>query len=75
MSRMWNLKHATDEPIYKIETDSQTNKKTYGYQREKGVGWEINEEFGIDRDILLHIKQITNEGPTLIVQRTIFNIS
>ena len=42
MLHMWNLKHATNELIYKIETDSQTNEKTYGYQREKGVGWEIN---------------------------------
>ena len=42
MLHMWNLKHATNELIYKIETDSQTNEKTYGYQWEKGVGWEIN---------------------------------
>ena len=27
---MWNLKYATNELIYKTETDSQTNEKTYG---------------------------------------------
>ena len=30
MSHMWNLKYATNELIYKTETDSQTNEKTYG---------------------------------------------
>ena len=42
MSHMWNLKYVTDELIYKTETDSQTEKKINGYQREEGVGWEIN---------------------------------
>ena len=42
MSHMWNLKYVTDELIYKTETDSQTDKKIYGYQREEGVGWEMN---------------------------------
>ena len=33
---MWNLKiflNDTNEFIYKTKTDSQTSKKTYGYQR------------------------------------------
>ena len=33
-------------------------KQIYGYQRGKGVGRGINEEFGINRYILLYIKQI-----------------
>ena len=35
---MWNLKNDTNELIYKTETDSQTQKITYGYQRVKGRG-------------------------------------
>ena len=30
---MWNIKNETTESIYKKETDSQTQKKTYTYQR------------------------------------------
>ena len=30
---MWNLKYDTNELIYKTETDSQTQKTNYGYQR------------------------------------------
>ena len=36
-------------------------KQTYGYQRGKGVGEEINEEFWISRYKLLSAKQINNE--------------
>ena len=46
----WNLKYDTDELIYKTETGTQT----YGYQREKGGG--INLEFGISKYKLLFIK-------------------
>ena len=35
---MWNLKKNTNESMYKIETDSQTQKTNYGYQRGKGGG-------------------------------------
>ena len=36
---MWNLKkNNTNELIYKTETDSQTSKQTYGYQRENVGG-------------------------------------
>ena len=43
---MWNLKKKkdTDEIMYKIETDSQTFKKMYGYQRRKG---KEKDELGI----------------------------
>ena len=30
---MWNLKYDTNEPIYKIETDSQTQKTNQWLQR------------------------------------------
>ena len=36
---MWNLKkNDTNELIYKRETDSQTHKQTYSYQRGKAAG-------------------------------------
>ena len=56
---MWNLKNNTNELIYKTETDSQTQKQTYGYQWGKGGG--INQEYGINRYTPIYIKQITNK--------------
>ena len=35
---MQNLKYDTNELAYKIETDSQTQKGNYGYQREREQG-------------------------------------
>ena len=35
---MWNFKSNSNESIYKTETDSQTQKTNYAYQRGKGVG-------------------------------------
>ena len=47
---MWNLKNSTNKLVYETETDSQTRKHTYGYQRgrERGINWE----YGIYRCIL-----------------------
>ena len=47
---MWNLKDDTNELIYKIETDLQTQKKnkTHGYQKRKEWG-KRNQESGISR--------------------------
>ena len=40
----------------------RNRKQTYGYQRAQGEGWgDINQEFGISRDILLYIKQVNNK--------------
>ena len=38
---MWNLNYSTNEPIYRIETDSQTWKTDLWLPRGrgKGVGW------------------------------------
>ena len=39
---MWNLKYGTDEPIYKTETDSQTQRTDLWLLRGKGgegEGW------------------------------------
>ena len=35
---MWDLKYDTNKLTYKAETDSQTQKKTYGYQRGRRKG-------------------------------------
>ena len=35
---MWNLKYDTNEPIYKTETDSQTQRADLGLPRERGLG-------------------------------------
>ena len=50
---MWNLKHGTNEPIYRTETDSQMeNRLVVAKEDGGGSGWtgslgenEINREF------------------------------
>ena len=37
---MWNLKHGTDEPIYKTETISQTWPTDLGLSRGRGREWD-----------------------------------
>ena len=50
---MWNLQYATNEPIYKIEIDSQT----YRLVAAEGLGvGRMNWEFGVSRCKLLHIE-------------------
>ena len=40
---MWNLKYDTNEPIYKTETDSQTENRLVVAKREGGGGidWDL----------------------------------
>ena len=60
----WNLKNNTNESIYKTETDSQTWKASLWLPKGKGGGrgvGRINQEYGIHRYKLLHIKQISNK--------------
>ena len=58
---MWNLKCGTNEPIYKIETDSQTYRIDLwllrGRQRGGGKDWE----FAVSRCKLLYIEWINNK--------------
>ena len=37
---MWNLKYGTDEPVYRIETDSQTWRTDFGLPRGKEREWD-----------------------------------
>ena len=36
---MWNLKYGTNEPIYKTETDAQTERADLCLSRVEGEGW------------------------------------
>ena len=60
---MWNLKHDTNESVYKIETDSQTENRLV-VAKEEGVG--------IRRCKLLYIEWI--QGPT-VEHRELYSIS
>ena len=57
---MWNLKYATNEPIYKTKTDSDTE-NTLVVARGGGWGGGIVREFGIDMYTLLYLQWITNK--------------
>ena len=56
---MWNLKYGTNGPIYKIETDSQTQ-RTDVWLPSGGM----DREFGVSRCKLLHLEWISNEEGT-----------
>ena len=53
---MWNLKYDTNGPIYKIETDSQTQ-KTLTVAKGRGM----DKEFRVIRCKLLHLEWISNK--------------
>ena len=74
---MWNLKrNDTNELIYKSETDSQTQRRTQGFQGErmgdnKAEGWEIEIVIAFEMDMytLLYLKWINNH----VSQSVVFN--
>ena len=43
---MWTLKHGTNEPVYKTETDSQAERSDLCLSRERRKGRELVWEFG-----------------------------
>ena len=65
---VWNLKYGTDEPIYRTETDSQTQTAvlflpTEGGKRGNGMNWEFKVNIckmlyleWIDHQVLLYIQ-------------------
>ena len=57
---MWNLKYGTNEPIYKIETDSWTWRTDLWLPSGRG-GSGKDGEFGVNRCKLLHWEWISNE--------------
>ena len=57
---MWNLKCATNEPIYRTETDPHTWRTDLCLQRgEEGCGMDW--EFGVGGCKLLHLEWIKNK--------------
>lgn len=61
--------------LYQAETDTQTQKKTYGNQKGK-VGQRINQEYGINKDtnyytVLELGKQQGKQGYMCVAQGTI----
>ena len=57
----WNLKHGTNDPIYKTETDHGHAEQTCGSQRGGRGGSGMDGEFGVSRCKLLHLEWISNE--------------
>ena len=57
---MWNLKNNANEFICKTETDSQMENKRMVTKGER-EGGGINQEYGMNRYTLLHIKQVNNK--------------
>ena len=53
---MWNPKYDTNERIYEIETDSQTQRTDLWLPRWREGGGGMEWEFGISRYKLLYIK-------------------
>ena len=56
----WNLKYSTNEPIYKLETDTDIENRLMvakGQEGASGLDWE----FGVGRCKLLHLELISNE--------------
>ena len=57
---MWNLKYDTNKLIYKVETDSQAQKQTYGCKEVGGRGG-MDWGFGISRQKLVYRGRINNK--------------
>ena len=57
---MWNLKYGTNEPIYKTEIDSQTQRTDLWLPRWRGWN-EMDWKFGVNRCKLLHLEWISGE--------------
>ena len=60
---MWNLKNNTNDSIYKIETDPQTQKTNLWLRDDTGKGRRTNQEHGVNRYklLILYIKQMRNK--------------
>ena len=64
-------KNDTNEPIYKTETDSQTQKTNFGYQRGKGGG-----QLGLsDQQIQTTIYKIDKQQDPTVQHRELYSIS
>ena len=57
---MWNLNYGTNEPIYKTETDSDTEIR-FVVAKGEGGGRGMDSESGVSRCKLLHLEWINNK--------------
>ena len=69
---MWNLKCGANEPIYKMETDSQTKRTDLRLPSGWGVGSGVVGAIGIGRYKLLHLEWISNE--IVLIQGTLSSL-
>ena len=60
---MWNLNYYTNELIYKTETVLQDTKNRLVVAKGKGDEGELNQEFGMNRGKLSHMKWINGKAP------------
>ena len=60
---MWNLNYYTNELIYKTETVLQDTKNRLVVAKGKGDEGELNQEFGMNRGKLSHMKWINSKAP------------
>ena len=72
---MWNLNYDTNEPIYKMETDSRTEIDSW-WPREMGCEGGMGCEFGISRCklLILYIEWINNKVLLYSTENYIFSI-
>ena len=61
---MWNLKHDTNEPIYKTETDSWIYRTDMWLSRGREGGGGMDLDFGVSRCKLLYVGMNNQQGPT-----------
>ena len=70
---MWNLKNDTNEPIYKTETDSQTQKTNLWLPKGKRVG---RGKLGIwDQQIQTTIYQIDKQQGSIVQHSELYSLS
>jgi len=72
---LWNLNYDTNEPIYKMETDSQ--RRDSWWPRERGCEGGMGCEFGISRCKLLisYIEWINNKVLLYSTENYIYSVS
>ena len=70
---MQNLKNNTNESVYKSETDSQTQKANYGYQRGK-KGWS-GKLVVWDLQIQITIHKIGKQQGFTVQHRELYSVS
>ena len=58
---MWNLNCGTNEPTFKTDTDSQTQRSDLWLPSGRRGGSRMDREFGVGRCKLLHLEWLSNK--------------